>query len=352
MAEDRRESEGQVKSSKGPGLASRARNGFRHIWTVWVAAVLSAIVGLPAGAVTILLGNSLTDLTGFIGGRNSVFDYTLEIGLRVGLGALIGFGVTVGTPWVWRHADSPAVLRLIASTAVQGYALAISLFIPYFVYSFTVAVAVAGTGNVVLWLWQRRWRGVGVAPTPLAGILRPALHPGQVWYATIRGTRETKVRPVIVLGESIENPGRWIVAYGTTQPPRSEWMQNQYVHVPYGVIRGIPKETWVSAKDIRELKRPNFRTYLGIAPEAVYNDICTHAGRPPAPDARLIREGRAGRGHGPLETALRQTLGLERSDTPPVVDNANWETLKTLLFMPIDPPKRPAHKHDQEHHES
>jgi hypothetical protein len=224
------------------------------------------------------------------------------------------------------------------------------LFVPNLLNSFVVTTAVAGVGNVTLWLWQRRWRGVGIAPTPLAGLLRPALHPGQVWYATVKGAKETKVRPVVVLHESVEFPGRFVVAYCTTQAPRTEWLQNQYVHVDYGVIRGLPKETWISTKDLRELKRPHFRTYLGVAPEQVYATVCSEGGVQPAPDARLIPEQRAGRGHGPVETALRNALGLEHSKNPPIVDNATWDTLKTLLFMPIDPPKKQKSSHDDHDH--
>jgi PemK-like, MazF-like toxin of type II toxin-antitoxin system len=313
-------SEDVQKQGSAPVKVRRVRNVLKRVWGVWVAAVLAAIVGLPAGAVEALLGSSVLNLVEYIEGPNSLANYTLLIGVRVGLGAFICFGVTVGTPWLWRHADRPAVLRLIASGAVQGYALGIGLFVPDLLDSFITTTVIAGVGNVTLWLWQRRWRGVGIAPTPLAGLLRPAIHPGQVWYATVKGSKETKVRPVVVLEESAHYPGRFIIAYCTTQAPRTEWMQYQYIHVPYGVIRGLPKETWISTKDLRELKRPNFRTYLGVAPEKVYREVCKDSG--------------------PVETALRNALGLEHTATPPIVDNATWETLKTLLFMPIDPPKK------------
>lgn len=322
------------------GAQARLRDLASRIWRLWLATVFAAVTGTPSALFMLFLSNSIFQLAAIVGHNNNVLAYTFAIGFRVGLGMLIAFGTTVGTPWLWRHTESPALLRAIASTSIQAYGLAVGLIIPPPLPGYLITGIISGVGIVTLWLWQRRWRGVGIAPAPLAGILRPAIHPGQIWYATIAGNKETKIRPIIVLGESPDNESRWNIAYCTTQPPRSDWMNAQYVHIPYGVVRGLPKETWVSARDLRDIPRSRFRTYLGLVPDAVYRELCEAANLEPAPDARVISEDRAGRQPGPMEAALRNALGLDHSGTPQVVDTANWETIKTLLFMPIDPPKK------------
>jgi mRNA-degrading endonuclease toxin of MazEF toxin-antitoxin module len=230
-----------------------------------------------------------------------------EHGLLSGIGFILLFLNTIFTPLVWRKNNSPLVLRTLALFSVQFYLIAIAI-IPLWSKDIRLLVIPISFILTLGWArWQRRWRGGGVAPSLLTGILRPMLAPGQIWFAYIQGSQQSKTRPVIIL-KPISNK-HWLVAYCTTQEPKSHYI-DQYYFIEIGKLRGIAKENWVNTKDMRALQRGSFRSYTGLMQEGLYKKICLQAGIEPEMTALTIDEEYAGRDRGPFEKVIRQSLGI------------------------------------------
>lgn len=230
-----------------------------------------------------------------------------ETGVRVGLSILAIIGVIVFLPMIWRIVSNPHALRWIAYVAIQIIAVALGL-LPESALTGAIFTAVAaGGGSAAWWLWQKRWKGSGVAPSPLVGILKPEIRSGQIWYAVIIGNHDTKIRPVIVLKPAADNA--WCVAYLTTQPPKPHLAQ-YYLDIPTGSLRGLTRENWVSLRDPREILRKTFRSYTGLAPTWLYKELCEKFEIEPDPHAVTVDEDKAGEGVGPIENLIRHAFNL------------------------------------------
>lgn len=206
---------------------------------------------------------------------------------------------------------------------------------PDILTSWWVAWWLGGLGTTGWWTWEQRWRGSGVAPSPLAGVLRPELHPGQIWFATISGRRQTKVRPIIVLGSG-PRKGTWSAAYFTSQSPRYENLAEFYTHVEAGVIRGIEVDNWVSLNDLRTLTRGDFRTYTGIAPTWLYETVCQAYDIVPDVHAHTVNEEKAGEAPAPTYLAILSALGLVKRDGRVNESSQSWRNTWALANLPIE----------------
>ena len=237
-------------------------------------------------------------------------------GIRVLLAIIILFIVVFAVPAGWRRNSAPQSLRLITYCGVQGIAVALGLLmLGYGWWGAIIAWVVGGIGTVGWWAWQQRWKGSGIAPSPLTGVLRPPIVPGQVWYAFVHGHKENKIRPVMVLNWDAERSG-WIVVYFTTQPPKSDRIASGYLTANVDQIRGLSQKNWVRVSDVRTLGRRAFRSYTGLAPSWLYEAACQRTGTVPSLDARTLDEEQAGRVLSPFELALLDALGVRDVETP------------------------------------
>lgn len=226
-------------------------------------------------------------------------------------GVLVALALFVITatviPAIWRKTANPKVLRLLAFIAGQLLASAAGLLLPWVLAGLLLSWVLGGLHTVVWWAWQRQWRGAGLAPSLLAGVLRPRIHPGQIWYAQVPGAKQSKVRPVLVLQPADGN--RWHIAYFTSTDPQPRFIHER-VKARSGTIRGMSRETWVQCADTRVLSRQAFRSYNGLAPLWLYTAVCAKANIAPHPDVRTIDENFAGDRPGPLEEQFLTALGL------------------------------------------
>lgn len=305
-----------------------------------------ALLGLPAAAVQQSLSMTIGQLSSYQEFAEASSEFAYRTGLRSGLGLVLLFAVTFGTPIAWRSSSSPRALRSLVYLVAQASALACGLFIPFPWYGSALTMVLAGTGTLVWWAWQKRWRGSGVAPSALAGVLRPALRPGQVWYAIVPGNQQTKIRPVMLVKEA--GSKRWLVSYFTSQPPKTDAVAASYIALPQGRIRGLTKDNWVNVADLRALAKRQFRSYAGIAPTWLYDSVCAAAQVTPADSAITIDEDSAGGGSGPVEAILRRLLGMSGPDAGEHLRDAvhPWQFLSSVLAdrpyrAPDDPGQGP-----------
>lgn len=272
-------------------------------WPLLAAAV--PIAGVPAAAGTWVLSR----LSAYLSDAPAIVDpaaralHAAAVNTAVALTVIVAVAVFV--PWLWRHQSHQGTLRLLALTAVTVTAAGVGVLIPGYWPGLVAADLLGGLGLVAWWGWQRRWRGAGVAPSPLSGILRPLITPGQVWFAFVPGAHRDKVRPVLVL--ATPEPGRWLVAYFTTQPPPAH-RAHEYLPTSTTGLRGLPDTGWLRLTDTRQVNRKAFRIYVGLAPHALYEAACTANNLTADPAARTLIEERPGRGLGPGEQAVRAVL--------------------------------------------
>jgi len=283
-----------------------ARRTANAILRSFLVILVVLIAGAPAMGLQSILRNSLITAvpSTLLEGYASVLPGALVL-LSFLLLALIFLIV----PFIWRRTADPTLLRVTVYAAVQVVSASLALLLPEPAGS-AFAILLGGEGTLGWWIWQRRWRGAGVAPSPLTGILKPPIVPGQIWYAFIVGTKENKIRPVLVLNWDKERSG-WIVAYFTSQPPKSAEIAEKYLHAEDKQIRGMKRETWVHVSDVRVLGKRAFRSYTGLAPAWLYNAACERADCPPYADARIIEEVSAGEKPSPFEANLMRLLGFK-----------------------------------------
>lgn len=317
------------------GLKPAIRRTLRAM-TILVAAILS---GVPAASVESFLDAYILWAAFQLNFEVAAYAYTFANAVNAAFGVLALLATPLLVPILWRRFSKPGILRTVAYLSVQVCAIGVGLVIPDIINGALITLALAGAGTIGWWNWQLRWRGVGVAPSPLAGVLRPHVDPGQIWFGIVPGRQQTKVRPVMVLDVAPDGK-HWRVAYFTTQTPKTTQYAKQYLEVPAGSIRGFQKDNWVSLVDPRSLSRSQFRTYTGLAPKWLYEQVCTAHGISPAADSWTIDEEIAGQGHSPVYKTIAKALGLLKTDER-IPDIASWETAWALMRLPIDA-KRPA----------
>lgn len=300
-------------------------------------------VGIAGGfpIALIVLGLAfVTDLITFsVGFTVPSYAEIFNIGLNVGLGFVLLIGTVVLTPLLWRRFSNPKTLIKLAYLSVVLISISIGMLIPDIFAGWWIVWWLGGLSTTAWWTWNQRWRGSGVAPSPLAGVLRPELHPGQIWFSSVKGRKETKVRPVIVLSSG-PRAGTWYVAYFTSQAPRNEQLEAMYLKVERGTLRGINIDNWISLADIRTLTRGDFRTYTGIAPTWLYAKVCEAYDIQPDGSAHTVDELKAGERPAPTHLAVLSALGLRKPQT----DNSqalteatqSWRTTLALLNLPIE----------------
>jgi hypothetical protein len=283
-----------------------------------VIVTASILTGMPALALEIgsriFLKNTLS--------LNSLANYgaTAFAGARVLLGLLFFVFTVFFTTMLWRKTADPTILRIIIYIAVQLIAVSFSLIMPYTdIVGYIAALSLGGVGTIGWWAWQYKWRGSGVAPSLLTGILKPTIEPGQIWFATVPGHVTTKVRPILVLRKREEANG-WHVAYFTTQEPKSEKISAGYIVAHLGQIRGLNKENWIQIYDIKTLGKRAFRSYTGLSPFWLYTEACERANLIPDADARTIDEVVAGAAAGPLQASLLSALGISKYEKTSITD--------------------------------
>jgi hypothetical protein len=273
--------------------------------------IFAVVAGLPSAFGQVFVRLGINNLVSLLSAGNPAIEPVAANLSRSLFAATVGFVTIILLPFAWRAVSRPAWLRGLAYAVIQILAICIALLIPDAGIGWNVALTLGGPASYAWWKWQKRWRGSGVAPSPISGYLRPEIHTGQIWYAVVTGSHETKVRPVMVLKPAPE--GRWLVAYFTTQRPKPH-LEAFYTDVPEGGLRGLPKENWVSLRDPRELSRHQFKTYTGMAPTWLYEGICSTLGLEADPHALTVNEIKAGEHSGPFESVLRRILWL-RDDT-------------------------------------
>lgn len=301
----------------------------------WVLGNLAAwtVMGLLAGLPALTVESQLRTFIALA--ADAIAESSLgsfDATARVGLSVTLALTTMTLTPLLWRVVSQPLILRALLAATVQLLAVSAALLFPAPGVGSVVALTLAGTGSIGWILWSKKWRGAGVAPSPLAGVLRPEIRPGQIWFAVVVGTATTKVRPVIVLGRP-EGSSRWTVAYLTTQEPRPH-LAEHYIEVPPGDLRGLPKGNWVSLRDPRTLPRPKFRSYNGLAPAWLYEAVCSAVGVDASSAALTIPEAHAGEQAGPVERFLRRGLMLGSAESRDVLAAMN-ENLRALLTQDV-----------------
>jgi hypothetical protein len=316
--------------------SSRVKRVLAHAVDVAVWLAIALLLGIPAALVQLGL-RGMTEMLAastLMGnpGPAAVFDGGIRIALALTIMLLTAFAVFA----LWRTVSGPQRLRVIAYGAIQLWAIAVALIPPGTEVGVQVAWYLAGVAGAGWWSWQKRWRGAGVAPSPLAGVLRPDTHTGQIWYGVVNGSQETKVRPVMVLARAPER--QWLVAYFTSREPRPH-LAKYYLSVPAGTLRGMDRDNWVSLRDPRTLSRGQLRSYTGLAPRWVYEQVCTLTGTVADPHALTVDEQVAGSGHGPVEHLLRTAF----TGTPPdpEVTEAMSVSLRAFLKFRVAPWRRP-----------
>ncbi len=305
---------------------------------------LAAVGGIPLGVFTLLILLGADIITFSFGFAVPSYAEIFHTGLTVGLGFLLIVSTVVFTPMVWRRISDPKALSRVAYFALANFSIAAGLLMPDIFTAWWTTWWLGGLLTTAWWTWHQRWRGSGVAPSPLAGVLRPELSSGQIWFASVHGRRETKVRPVIVLSVG-PRKATWLAAYFTSQPPKNEALEKHYLFVPANTLRGIDKDNWVSITDLRILTRGDFRTYTGIAPTWFYQDVCNSYDLVPDPNAHTVDELKAGDKPAPTHLAILGALGLTKhskaskdNSTPSQVNatTQSWSTTWGILNLPIE----------------
>jgi hypothetical protein len=298
--------------------------------------LLAAIGGVPiAGTVTLIKG-LISNFALSLSSTTSNFRDVYEIGVSAGVALLIMLAVLSITPYLWRKIKDPKRLVFLAYLSISLLAIGISLLFPGSPMSiFWLSWWLGGVSTAAWWTWEQRWRGLGLAPSPLAGVLRPEIFPGQIWFASVQGKQSTKVRPVLVL-DSADDDTHWKVAYFTTQKPKYARFEKMYLSVPNGSLRGIASDNWVSLVDLQSLSRGNFRTYTGLAPTWLYEQVVEAYGLSRSTDARTIDEETAGKSIAPSHKSILSILGLRKNYKSDPSETISWKTAAMLINLPIE----------------
>lgn len=248
--------------------------------------------------------------------NNSVWRVLYTSSILVGISLFLLMVLAIYVPKLWRKVVGASFQRAIIYTTIQIFGIAVGLMISNKTSGFWLTFFIVFSGSRIWWSWERRWRGVGRSPSLRSGILRPIIHPGQVWFAFVPGEKETKNRPIMVLRQA-ENSSRWIIVYFTTQAPKYYSQMKTYLEVKAEDTRGMKKDSWVNIADLKTIRRNQFRTYIGLAPKALYEEVCRASNIEPDPLSWTIDETTAGQGYGPIEAEFRRAIGLDSNTTDP-----------------------------------
>jgi mRNA-degrading endonuclease toxin of MazEF toxin-antitoxin module len=301
--------------------------------------LIAAIGGLPIAAIVLILKDIIGRLSLTLSGVSDASRGVYQVGLSVGFALLLLMGVLALTPLIWRKISKPKNLIILAYFSITSIAIIIGMLFSGSVSStFWLSWWLGGVSTAAWWAWEQRWRGMGVAPSPLAGVLRPEMYPGQIWFASVHGKQSTKVRPVVIL-KPLPDGVHWQVAYFTTQKPKYEKFKKMYLNVPIGTIRGIAVENWVSLVDVQSLSRSKFRTYIGLAPTTLYEKVMEAYGFALETNARTIDEEIAGQQIAPSHKSILNILGIRRDAKPDPSDTISWGTALRLFNLPIESKK-------------
>lgn len=307
----------------------------RLLWRSFLALALGLFAGAQGALIQYLIQLSIH----WLSNKFAFFDSSAQIafisGISSGLALAMLLAAIVITPWAWRHINEPDNLRLLAYIMMQTVGISFGLLgsqSSWFGLATTYSIIAVGT--IVWWQWQRSWRGIGIAPSVLSGILRPPIHSGQVWFAYVHGEKETKNRPVVVLSEV--GSGHWTVAYYTTRGPKYPAQEKYYLKVEIGQVRGMAKDNWINISDIRTLRRNQFRTYIGLVPKELYAQVCSALDIDPDEQAWVIEEARAGSKPGPMDIEIKNTLGMSSHETMASPVDSLWTVTRGLLRWCLD----------------
>jgi len=254
----------------------------------------------------------------------------VDAGLRAALAGMLIVIAAVVIPMLWRASHHPRTLRILAFTGSQLPAVSIGLLPSDAVIGGAVGFVASAVAATWWLVWNTKWQGTGVAPSLLTGVLKPRIHPGQIWFAYIAGHQVGKIRPVVVLAPA--SGSSFTVAYFTSQQPKPH-LQSKYIAAPDGSLRGLSGENYVEVHDIRELSVKKFRKYVGLAPRWLYDQITTHGPGGRAADALLLDEVRAGEHMGPFEQAIHHAAG--RSKRHRVENDYAWDALRRFFRMQV-----------------
>lgn len=235
--------------------------------------------------------------------------------LLSGISIIIFISLVIFIPKIWRKVVGVSKQRAIIYTTIQLFGISIGLIGLSKDFSFWLTFFIVFSGTRTWWSWERRWRGVGRSPSLRAGIMRPKIHPGQIWFAYVPGEKETKNRPIMTL-KQVDN-GRWVIAYFTTRAPKYQAQEKYFIAVKADTVRGMEKDSWVNISDAKALKRGQFRTYIGLAPKALYEEVCKATNVEPDPLSWTIDENLAGQSFGPMEAEFRRAIGMTHGITDP-----------------------------------
>lgn len=290
--------------------ASKSRPRSLRLFADSVASfMLSLTAGILAGVVTYGIRQAIVHLDAPIVNISTTVKDINIFSMMAGLSLLLMLSVVVIVPIIWRRLRSISLQRLLLYTAIQVFGIALGLIGLSNIFSVTFTIIMVTISTRFWWYWEGRWRGVGRSPSLISGLIRPALHPGQIWFAFVKGEKETKSRPVMILASGENN--KWIVAYCTSREPKYEAQKKYLLSVPVGTIRGIEKASWINLSDVRPLKRNQFRTYIGLAPRFLYEEVCGKASVEMDSQSWTIPEESAGSAYGPLESEIRRSLGFD-----------------------------------------
>lgn len=293
-----------------------------------VASIIAALVTLITYQSRMLISVGVSQLLSIEDGSGEV----VQAGLRAGIAMSILVGAVFGIPALWRSHSHPRTLRMLALAGVQTPAICVGLLIPDIRIA-TVAVIVLSLWGALWWaIWAARWQGTGVAPSLLTGVLKPRIHPGQIWFAFITGHQVSKVRPVVVIEPA--HAGEWKVLYFTSQEPKTH-LQKKYLAVNEGSLRGLSGQNFIEVVDIRHLKPKHFKKYVGLAPRWVYDSATRQAGLTGTLDALVVDEIRAGEHMGPFERAAFDTMFATGSISHATENSFLTDGLRRFLRMTI-----------------
>lgn len=297
---------------------------------------IGAIGGLPIAGTVLAIKGLIAQIAAATSISVQSYQDIYQLGITGGISLLLMIGTITLTPLAWRKISNPETLTRLAYTAIFLLTVSLGILISGPTSSiFWISWWLGGVGTAAWWTWRQRWRGDGVAPSPLAGVLRPEIHPGQIWFASVPGKQTTKVRPVIVLNP-IPNSAQWLVAYFTSQEPKYDKFKKMYLHIPKGTIRGLSIDNWVSLVDAKTLSRTYFRTYTGLAPTWLYESVMEAYKIPINPMARTINEDVAGENAAPTHKALLKLLGFKKYNDVDPAETISWQTAIRLMNLPIE----------------
>jgi mRNA-degrading endonuclease toxin of MazEF toxin-antitoxin module len=301
----------------------------RLLWRSFLALILGVFAGAQGALIQYLVRLGIHWLSDQFAFYDSSAQTAFISGMSSGLALFMLLAVLVITPWSWRRINEPDNLRLLAYIVMQTVGISFGLMGEQSWFSVATTFIIIAIGTIVWWQWQRRWRGVGIAPSVLSGILRPPIHSGQIWFAYVPGEKETKNRPVVVLGAA--GSGRWNIAYYTTRGPKSSSLEKYYLKVDVGQVRGMVKDNWINISAVRVLKRNQFRTYIGLVPKELYVQVCVALNLELDDQAWVIEEESAGSEPGPMDIEIKNTLGMGSRETPASPVDSLWTVARELL---------------------